>query len=303
MGLQKAIILLNVFSIKKIFISFGGYWSFIPSLLGKIFGIDVYIILNGTDSASIPEIKYGSLRKFPLRWFCGQSYRMATKLLPVSESLIFIENDYFYESKSKLQGIKHFFPTLSTPIKVIHNGVDTNYWKPSTSDKKELNSFVSVFSGNDQYVLKGADLIIELANKFAQCKFYLVGIDCPSDLVNNNQNLFFINRLSREDLRVLYNKAEFYFQLSIFEGFGVALAEAMACECIPIGSSANIIPKIIGDSGFILRRRNISDLETLVTKALLAEKKDELKMRARKRIVENYTIKKREEELLSLIES
>ena len=72
-----------------IFIMFGGYWSFIPSLFGKIFNKPVYIILGGTDCVSFPFINYGSLRKKLLKQFINWSYKMATRLLPVDELSIF----------------------------------------------------------------------------------------------------------------------------------------------------------------------------------------------------------------------
>ena len=67
-----------------IFIMFGGYWSFIPSLFGKIFNKPVYIILGGTDCVSFPSINYGSLRKKLLKQFIHWSYKMATRLLQLT---------------------------------------------------------------------------------------------------------------------------------------------------------------------------------------------------------------------------
>ncbi len=294
-------ILWHIFSTKKIFITFGGYWSFFPSIIGKIFNVDVYIILNGTDSAYIPAINYGSLNKFPLSWFCKQSYKFASILLPVSASLVYTKNTYLSDDKYSFQGYKHFFPNIKTESKVVYNGIDEKFWKPIENVKREENSFISVFSGNDQLLRKGGDLIIKLAERMPNCKFYLIGLEKPADLISKNTNLFFISMLKKEELRNYYNKAQFYFQLSIFEGFGVALAEAMLCECIPIGSSVNAIPEIIDDSGFILPKKDILKLETLVRKALLVENKKELQVKARTRIIENYSTKQREESLLSLL--
>ena len=179
--------------------------------------------------------------------------------------------------------------------------MDETFWKPINDAKKELNSFISVFSGNDQLLRKGGDLIIQLSEKMPECKFYLVGLEKPANLIYKHNNLFFIKLLNRVELRNYYNKSQFYFQLSIFEGFGVALAEAMLCECIPIGSSVNIIPEIIGDSGYILPTKDILELETLVRKALLVENKKELQEKAKNRIKENYSNRQRESSMLSLL--
>ncbi len=290
---------------KAIIVSFGGYWALSPVLAGKLTGIPSYVILNGTDAASFPSINYGNLRKFFLRFVIKRSLKLATLLLPVSSSLAFTKNTFYLEEgeSGTIQGFKHFFPDIKTPYKVLHNGIDENLWKPSGQIKKEKNSFLSVFSGNQQMFLKGGDMIMRMAEIFPDFNFYLVGLSKPSGLKNKNNNLFFIENLAPEELKKYYNKSRFYLQLSIFEGFGMALCEAMLCECVPIGSAVNIIPEIIGDTGFILEKREDELLEQLLTKAASTENLDELGKKARERIIEKFSLKKREVELLSLIEN
>ena len=66
-------LLTNIFTCKAIFVMFGGYWSFLPALFGKIFGKKVFIILGGTDCVAFPSINYGSLRKKYLKIFISIS--------------------------------------------------------------------------------------------------------------------------------------------------------------------------------------------------------------------------------------
>lgn len=294
-------LLKNISSTKKIIVSFGGYWSFFPALAGKVTKIDVFIILNGTDCASIPPIEYGDLRKPPLKTFIKLSYKMAAMLLPVSVSLEFTKNTYYSDDKYSFQGYKHFFPGINTKSKVVSNGFDENFWKPLKEIDREPGSFLAVFSSS-QYILKGGDLIQQLSRKFPECKFYIAGTGKPAFLKEENENLVFLGKLSAEALRNYYNKSTFYFQLSIFEGFGCALSEAMLCGCIPIGSSVNIIPEIIGNSGFILGKKDITGLENIIRKVLTIENKNTLGKMAREQVINNYSMKKREQELVSLIE-
>ena len=76
----------------------------------------------------------------------------------------------------------------------------------------------------------------------------------------------------------------------------------MLCECIPIGSDVNFIPGIIGDAGFILKHRDEGLLEELIRQALQCENKAELGENARQRIIDNFGIEKREQQLFSLID-
>ncbi len=298
---QVFFLLKHIQTTRRIFVSFGGYWSFLPALMGKVTRVKVYLILNGTDCASIPPLHYGNLRSNPLKWFCKQSYKMVSKLLPVSASLVSVKNTYFSDDEFSLQGYKHFFPDIKTPYNVIYNGFDENFWKPVKTIKKESNTFLAVFSSS-QFILKGGDLIVELARKFPDYRFLIAGTDKPDFVNTENKNLIFLGKLSPEKLREYYTRAQFYFQLSIFEGFGCSLAEAMLCECIPIGSSVNIIPEIIGESGFILEKRNLVALEKTVRQALAVEDKKALGQKARAGIIAKYPMDQRKQELFSLID-
>jgi len=293
-------LLRKIFFVKAIIVSSGGYWAFFPTLLGKIFKKKVFIILNGSDCASIPSIKYGMLGKFPLKLVCKMSYRFASYLLPVSSSLVSVKNTYYSDDEFSFQGYKFFFPEIKTNYEVVYNGVDNQFWKPLGTDRKESNSFISVFSNYSQFIRKGGDIIFEISKKLPDCKFYIVGFDKPKQTINNH--VIFLGKLNPEELKYYYNNSQFYLQLSVFEGFGVALCEAMLCECIPIGSSVNVIPDIIGDTGFILNNRNIFELEKLIRKAITCTKKKEKAKKARQRIVNNYSFEKRKNKLFSLLE-
>ncbi|MFN3939996.1 MAG: glycosyltransferase, partial [Chitinophagales bacterium] len=80
------------------------------------------------------------------------------------------------------------------------------------------------------------------------------------------------------------------------------LGEAMLCGCIPIGSDAASIPEIIGDTGFILKKRDAGELKTLIFKALQSNKR-ELSEKAINRIKENWPSEKRESGLKSIIDT
>jgi glycosyltransferase involved in cell wall biosynthesis len=98
-----------------------------------------------------------------------------------------------------------------------------------------------------------------------------------------------------------YSSYEFYFQLSVAEGFPNALCEAMLCGCVPIGSNVFSIPKIIGDSGFVLQKKDTSQLSLLISQALQSDKSN-LSAKARKRITENFPLENRKKLLLNLVQ-
>ena len=70
----------------------------------------------------------------------------------------------------------------------------------------------------------------------------------------------------------------------------------MLLECIPVGSNINGIPDAIGDTGVVIRQRNVEDLETGIRHAL----KKETGLQARQRVIELFSFERRERELLRI---
>ena len=280
--------------VKVVLISFAGYSSFLPSLLGYMLNKKVLIVAHGTDCVSFPEINYGNLRNPLLRFFTKISYQCATKILPVSESLVYTENNYFSSETLKF-GYTHHLSNISTPFKVIPNAINSNFWNKDNTVSRDKRSFLTVV-GRGQALIKGLDLIIEVANEFPYCKFYVAGIDSINNF-KSGDNIYFKGRLSPDELKVLYSKSQFYLQLSNSEGFGVSLCEAMLCKCIPIVSNVNHLPKIVGDSGFVLKKRDLKMLIDLISNALDCNILS-LENKSRDRIKDDYTPENRKRLLL-----
>ncbi len=301
-------LLMNVKSSKAIIVSFGGYFSLFPTFFGKLFRTPIFIILNGTESVSFPKYDYGSLRKPILRFFIKKSLQKATKLFPVDASLIQQTHTFDKDVKYKKQGYKSFFPEITTPVQVIANGFDINFWKTNTILKREL-SFISVASINSEstFKLKGFDFIFETAKRFPKHQFTLVGIsdEFKRSLNRIPKNIIIYPFVTVEKLKEFYKKHQFYLQLSVNEGFGCSLAEAMLCGCIPIISNVGALPNVVGGIGLLVKKRTLSAIEEQFLKAISLEKleKDKLSQMSRERIVANFKISKREQLLLQEIEN
>ncbi|MBT8220948.1 MAG: glycosyltransferase family 4 protein [Bacteroidia bacterium] len=234
---------------------------------------------------------------------CKFSYQLSKKLLPVSSSLVGTVNSYYsgQNKGEKFQGISYLLPKLKYDYKIIHNGFDSIFWTNKTNTSKLENSFTAVISPS-QYYLKGGDLIIQLAELNSEYTFFLIGINKPPFIDDIPDNIIFLGRISHKEMREYFSKSRFHLQLSIFEGFGCSLCEAMLCECIPIGSNVNIIPEIIGNSGFILQHRDIDELNQLVRSAISGQDKEAKGLSARSRIISKYPIERRINSLVEIIE-
>jgi glycosyltransferase involved in cell wall biosynthesis len=73
----------------------------------------------------------------------------------------------------------------------------------------------------------------------------------------------------------------------------------MLCECIPVGINNGGIPIAIGDAGFIIEDWNVDVAVESINKALKAN--EYLGKKARKRIIEKFSLEKREGLIFNVI--
>ena len=241
---------------------FGGYHTVLPVIFGTIFGKKCTIQAGGTDCINMPEIGYGNFRKNPLAWATAYSFTHCSLILPVAEALV--SQDYCYDSRiSPKQGLLKLISGLKTPIQVIPNGFDVDFWKDLGLERVK-HSFISVATSTSSPArarVKGYDLIEQLAASNPEWSFTLVG---DSNYNPKSTNIQVLGKETAASLVQRYNTHEFYLQLSSSEGFPNALGEAMACGCVPIGSAVGAIPEIIGDTGLLLKRKELGTLQTLI---------------------------------------
>jgi len=291
-------LLRRIWSAKGLVIQFGGYQSYLPTRLGKWFGKKSIVIMGGTDSVSFPSIQYGCFHKKYLRFFTKMSLKRATLLLPVAESII--KCDYTYtENDFPQQGYLFHAPKTKTQNQTIYNGYDASKWEPS-NDKQD-NSFVTVaadLSSRFGKKLKGIDMILEVAPKFPNCKFYIVGGNKLNETVP--PNVILVENMAHEELPSFIANKRFYLQLSMSEGFPNALCEAMLSGCIPIVSSVGAMPFIIGETGYVLNKKDPDLLVKHINHALESSS-PELSMQARNRIAEAFPLSNRSSQLIGAI--
>ena len=290
----------NIFWTDLIVCEFAAYHSFLPALIGRIFRKPCLIIVGGNDCHNFPALRYGNYTKGLLSTFTKWSLQLCSHVAPKHDTLIY--SDYSYDKGSpQQQGIKSVIKDFNTPYTVIRNGYDPDKWYSDTP--KQENTFITVCGGLEfsfQYQLKGIDLIVGVAPSFPQATFTILGVPEGYTIPDKPANIILIVSTPNDKLRAIFSTQQYYMQLSMAEGFPNALCEAMLCECIPVGSAVFSIPEIIDHTGFTLKHRDVNELKDIITQAISSDKA--LGAQARKRVADNYTIKKREAQLLGLCE-
>ena len=256
--------------------------SFAAVLLCRLLRKRSMVVAGGYDVAYEPDINYG---QYTLAWhkrmYADYVLRNADIVLPVSEF-----------TKSEVLA-----KVVPKRVQVLYPGVDTDKFRP-LGRKEDL--VMTVASGSGRTIrLKGLDSFIGAAALLPEVRFLVAGLS-DNDRIElqsrATENVSLYGYVSWEELLSHYQKAKVYCQLSYRESFGIALAEAMACGCVPVVTDRGAIPEVVGDTGYYVPYGNAKAAAEAIEKALSSKSG----LGARKRVEERFCLR-REEGLLSLL--
>lgn len=286
---------------------FGDYHSAIMVLIAQLKNINTIIFAGGQESICYKDLGKGVYLKKLRGWSVKYALRNATLILPNHSSLIYHEN-YFYDSKHPhIDGIKHYVKKIKGNIIVVPNGIDFSRIDRNPAIKKNSNLVLTVGTMNKEadFYNKGFDLFIALAKMNPDKNFVLIGTNKnykswieEKFIVSEITNLKIIpSYCPNEILNNYFNEAKVYLQISITEGMPVSLGEAMLCECVPVGSNVNGIPDSIGNTGIIVKNRDINELNCAMQQAFTLK----TGIDARNRIINLFSLDKREQNIISIL--
>lgn len=156
--------------------------------------------------------------------------------------------------------VSHFTATLVKKelgyrgdLKIIHNGVDVNQFSPVHSSKNSGKEVKVFFSGNLTR-RKGALWLPSIAKKLSTNVrlYYTQGLR-TRNIFPSGTGLYSVGSVCFEDMRDRYNEMNILVVPSVREGFGLAIAEAMACGLPVVASNCSAIPELVdhGKGGFL----------------------------------------------------
>ncbi|GAH44552.1 unnamed protein product, partial [marine sediment metagenome] len=154
---------------------------------------------------------------------------------------------------------------------------------------------------NSNLKRKGLETFVKAAAYLPDLRFVLIG-EHRDNSINHlraikTQNVELIGYVNDEQLLEYYQKAKVYVQVSAHEGFGIAMAEAMSCGCVPVVTDRGAIPEVVADTGFYVPYDDPKTTAEAIKNALKSNKGGE----ARKRIEGNFTLAIRENRLIKII--
>ena len=141
-------------------------------------------------------------------------------------------------------------------IRMVYNGLDTDFFRPKNGGFKKANSLLFVGNTDDTkkgviYLLQALALLpgeitLTIVDQGAPQKTYAPRVARDLGLTSR---VTFTGKVSAEELRHLYTLSEAVIVPSLYEGFGLPAAEAMACGTPVVATRAGALPEVVGEDG------------------------------------------------------
>jgi len=204
------------------------------------------------------------LSRFYYKYFTPRYARKAQRIATVSQF-----------SKDDISSRYHIPPEK---IDVVYNGAN-EFFHPAGNDEKEkvrkrytqgMPYFIyagaiqprknvdSLFKAFDQFKEKyktNHKLII--AGRFAWKTNEIKNVYAK---MKHKQDVIFTGHLGRADLTSLIGASEAMVYISLFEGFGIPIVEALQCEVPVITSNVSSMPEVAGKAGILVNPLDINSI-------------------------------------------
>lgn len=165
------------------------------------------------------------------------------------------------------------FSINENKFRVVHNGINNEYFYPVQNGSRPENSIIVTNSADTP--LKGLNFLLEAVaqiRKKQPVKLTVIGEPKKNGIIENlvaklgvGDIVHFTGRIANEEFADYYAKATVAVVPSLYEGFGIPAAEAMACGVPLITTSGGALPEVVGNAGMIVPPANASALTGAIT--------------------------------------
>jgi len=210
-------------------------------------------------------------------------------------------------SQSSAENTKLFFKVPADKFRVVYNGIDTEIYRRNEKARQSRNGLIMVANTDDRkkgvlyllqalQMLREEDIKLTIVDDAERHSSYIEDVGpLPSyglklvKKLNLGEIVQFTGRLTHEELAQYYSTAQIAIVPSLYEGFGIPAAEAMACGTPVIATTGGALPEVVGDAGILVPSRS-SDALAAAIRQLLNDKQAQQRMSdaGEKRAKENF---------------
>ncbi|MFZ2267594.1 MAG: glycosyltransferase [Azonexus sp.] len=201
---------------------------------------------------------------------------------------------------------------------VVHNGIDTTRFCVNTGSRQAIRLQGGIGEGERLVIAVGrlteakdfSNLLHawqELACTQNRIKLWIVGDGELRGLLENLAVQMGIAKTvsffgMRDDIPVLLNAADLFVLSSAWEGFGLVVAEAMACGKVVVATDAGGVKELLGECGFLVKPRNPHELAAALDRALSLPSDEAARLGelARQRVIQQFSLVRAVNEWLAI---
>lgn len=198
------------------------------------------------------------------RWRTPQVIRSSSKIITVSEfsKKEIIEN--YPHAKGKVEvvynGFTHNFKPISQEEKQIikdeySNGQDYLLYVGSIHPRKNVGNLVRAFEKYKANHSSSVKLVLagRWAWKSEETKKLMENSPVKNDIISTGY-------ISEEQLSRLMSAARGFCYISLYEGFGIPILEAMAAGTPVMTSNVSSMPEVAGDAALLVDPKNVDEI-------------------------------------------
>jgi len=203
------------------------------------------------------------------------------------------------DSQASADDIRQIFKVKPDVMRVVYCGVDTSTFSPN-GYVKEPNKLIMVGRTDDRkkgviYLLKALKMLKN------DCDVNLTIVDevypfsvayLLAEKYGIMDRVTFTGRISTEELVEHYSQSEIAVTSSIYEGFGLPAAEAMACQVPVIATTGGSLPEVVAHShtGILVPPADAHSLAQAIQELMASESlRKRLGTAGRKRVEQLFT--------------
>lgn len=223
-------------------------------------------------------------------------------------------------SESAVENYIRHYAVKKGRMVTVENGVNTSKFcfdatirskvreRLSVSNKKVIIAVGRLSTPKDYpNLLQAISILNNSRNDFS---VFIIG-DGPlkDSLLSLNERLNLDNTVkflgARTDIKDLMQAADVYVMSSMWEGLPMALLEAMACEKVVVATDCGGIRNLVGINGIVVPSQNPESLAHALETALNMSEEElvEMGMKARKHIIDKYSLSQIAKSYLNLYSS
>lgn len=199
-------------------------------------------------------------------------------------------NHYITVSKAMIPELVEFVGIKEKDISVVYNGISDFWFEKFGAEEK--NKLLARFNLPEKFILhtgtiqpkKNAARLIEaylhlpadLRHEYPLIIVGKIGWDIEEQMAAINKLIdqkagLWLQYVTSDELRALYQAASLYLCPSLHEGFGYTLLEAFASEVPALVSNVTALPEIAGDAAWLVDPYSVNGMQEAMYRLLTSE--------------------------------